>query len=256
MKQISFNFSGKNVLVTGCLGQLGQALSGEYMKAGARVIGFDVIDSPEERHLNNLSSYMKVDTTNAREVADAFTAIKKRIGIVNILINNAAKQVFGNYSTRKESDFDKIIEVNLKGSFQCISQFATQDLSNSEDYNIVNIASVYGIVSPDFRIYEAGDRYSSEVYAASKSGLIGMSRYFAAALANNGIRVNSVSPGGIYNSATPQSPSFIARYSDRVPMRRMARSEEVIEPVMFISSTAASYITGHNLVIDGGLTSW
>ena len=115
---------------------------------------------------------------------------------------------------------------------------------------------MYGLISPDFRIYNQGDRKNSEIYGATKAGIIQLTKYFAVHLAENNIRVNSISPGGVYNSDNPQSESFIKNYSYRCPMKRMAKVEEISGAVVFLSSSASSYITGQNLVIDGGMSCW
>jgi NAD(P)-dependent dehydrogenase (short-subunit alcohol dehydrogenase family) len=120
----------------------------------------------------------------------------------------------------------------------------------------VNIASIYGEISPDPKIYLDGDRKNSEVYGATKAGVIQMTKYFAVHLAEKGLRVNAVSPGGIYNPETPQSERFIKEYSKRNPMGRMAMANEILGAILYLSSDTSSYVTGHNLVVDGGMSCW
>ena len=122
--------------------------------------------------------------------------------------------------------------------------------------SIVNIASMYGSISPDPRIYTDCDRKNSEVYGATKAGIIQMTRYFAVHLAEMNIRVNCVSPGGLYNPDAPQGEDFVKNYSYRNPMGRMGNAEEIIGVVLYLSSNAASYTNGQNIVVDGGMTSW
>ena len=122
--------------------------------------------------------------------------------------------------------------------------------------NIINISSIYSLISPDPRIYSKKDRKSSEIYGATKAGVNQMTKYFAVHLNNKNIRVNSVSPGGIYNSKKPQNKNFIKKYSDRNPMKRMAKTSEIIGAVIYLASNSASYTNGHNLIVDGGMSAW
>jgi len=123
---------------------------------------------------------------------------------------------------------------------------------------IVNIASIYGVVGADQRIYEGSEYLGREistpaVYSASKAGLLGLTRHLAASWGSRGVRVNAVTPGGI---SSGQNETFQIKYSSRVPLGRMARVEEVVDAVSFLISDRATYIHGHNLLVDGGLTSW
>ena len=122
--------------------------------------------------------------------------------------------------------------------------------------SIINIGSIFGVVSPDFRNYTDLPRKSPEIYGASKAGVIQMTKYFSVNLAERNIRVNCVSPGGIFNPKNPQGKDFIDNYSFRVPMKRMAEEKEIVGAILYLASSAASYTTGQNILIDGGLTSW
>ena len=163
---------------------------------------------------------------------------------------------FEPFDERSEEDLDWVYNVNLKGPFFCLRAFASAFPRDGAAGSIVNIASLYGIVSPDPRIYNDGDRRNSEIYGATKAGLIQMTKYFAVHLAERGIRVNAVSPGGLFNSDEPQGEDFINNYSRRCPMGRMANDEDIVGGVLFLASDAAGYVSGHNLVIDGGFSSW
>ena len=138
---------------------------------------------------------------------------------------------------------------------ELITRFSLKVKSKNEAV-IINIASMYGVISPDYRIYSEGDRKNSEIYGATKAAIIQMTKYFAVHLAERKIRVNCVSPGGIFNPENPQSDSFIKNYSLRCPLNRMANVNEIIGGIIFLSSDAASYVTGQNLIIDGGMSCW
>ena len=148
------------------------------------------------------------------------------------------------------------MDVNLKGTIFCTNFFAKHVIDRSGGGVVVNVASHYGIISPDPSIYGNDDRRSPEVYGATKAGIIQLSRYYAVHLASNNIRVNSVSPGGVRNPLTPQAEYFQKNYSLRCPAERMAEVAEITKPIMFLFSNDSSYINGHNLVIDGGMSAW
>ena len=244
----------KTVLVTGATGQLGTEICKAYSNAGAKVIGADKrLDA--KKQLPNVD-YVTIDITDKDSVQDVFEHIYASHQRLDILINNAGVSCFEPFESRPEASFDWVMDVNLKGTFFCIQAFVNKAREKEHQGAIVNIASHYGLISPDFRIYTDCDRKNSEVYGATKAGIIQMTRYFAAHLAQFGIRVNCVSPGGIFNPESPQGSDFVNNYSYRCPMSRMADAEEMIGGVLYLSSEAACYTTGHNLVIDGGMSVW
>ena len=243
---------GKVVVITGVSGQLGSLLASEYIDLGAKVIGLDFI-TPNTSDSESLPfDFIKLDIRNVKSVDDTFKTIITKFGGADILINNAGAATFEHFLDRTEENIDLMMDVNLKGTFNCIKSFVKSGSSKNLGKSIVNIGSIYGLVSPDFRVYQEGDRRSSEMYGATKAGVIQMTKYFAVELANVGIRVNAVSPGGIFNPANPQGKQFIEKYIHRTPMGRMASTSEIAQAIVFLTSTSASYITGHNLVVDGG----
>ncbi len=233
-----FGLADKTVLVTGANGQLGTVLCEALTAAGARVTGLDL---------------PATDITDKKAVAAAFD----RLGPIDILINNAGISTFEPFESRPEEKFDQVMDVNLKGTFFCIQEYvAAFDRRKQTAGSIVNIASVFGVVSPDFRNYTDCRRQSPEVYGATKAGIIQMTRYFAVHLAERKIRVNAVSPGGIFNPKNPQGEDFVKNYSFRVPLKRMANDDEMVGAVLYLAGEAASYTTGQNIVVDGGMTAW
>ena len=115
---------------------------------------------------------------------------------------------------------------------------------------------MYGVISPDFRIYSENDRKNSEVYGATKAGVIQMTKYFAVHLAERNIRTNSISPGGVYNPKNPQGDKFMESYKYRCPMKRMANSEEISNVALFLGSNLSTYVNGQNITVDGGMSAW
>ena len=249
-----FDLKGKTVIVTGSCGQLGKEICKSFLKLEASVIGLDLDIS---KNKVESVSYFELDITDETLVKDFFLKVNESFDEISILINNAGVSVFEPFDERSSESLDWVFNVNLKGAFFCIKHFARMaNLTSSSSYSIVNIASVYGLISPDFRIYNEGDRKNSEIYGATKAGIIQMTKYFSTHLSDSGIRVNSVSPGGIFNPESPQSEYFISKYSERNPMKRMADVKEIIGAVLYLSSKASSYTNGHNLIVDGGMSSW
>lgn len=249
-----FMLEDKVVLITGAAGQLGAALCKAYLSAGAEVIGWDA-NAPN--YPIDGVQYYTVDIVNKINVENVMRESFLKFGKIDILINNAGVSTFEPFEERPEDKIDWVMDVNIKGTLFCIQSFVKLfDLFNNTEANIINVASFYGVISPDFRIYASGDRKNSEIYGATKAGIIQMTKYFAVHIASRNIRVNSISPGGIFNPIHPQGEDFIANYSFRCPMKRMANSEEMLGAVLYLSSKSASYTTGQNIIIDGGMSCW
>ena len=248
-----FNLNGKIALVTGACGQLGSAICKSLQQAGAKVVGTDIKLPAEDGDID----LKELDITNKADVESTFKAVHDKYGSLDVLINNAGVSTFEKFEERPEESFDWVMDVNLKGTFFCIQSYVNLlDQQKQESGAIVNIGSVFGVVSPDFRNYVDLDRKNSEVYGATKAGVIHMTKYLALHLAERNIRVNAVSPGGIFNPENPQGENFIKNYSDRVPMGRMANDEDMLGAILYLSGDAAKYTTGQNIVIDGGMSSW
>lgn len=244
--------SGRVVVVTGTSGLLGEKLCEKYLELGAKVVGVDRNPASDTLMSEQNFSFESVDIRAVEDVSTSFRGISEQYGRIDVLVNNAGVATFDHYLNRTEEDFDEVMDVNLKGTFNCIRSFIMCSSPEYGERSVVNLGSIYGFVSPDFRIYGERDRRSPEIYGATKAGVIQLTKYFAVDLADRGIRVNAVSPGGIFNTKEPQSAGFIDNYCSRTPMRRMASYSEVVNAIIFLTSHSASYITGHNLVVDGG----
>jgi NAD(P)-dependent dehydrogenase (short-subunit alcohol dehydrogenase family) len=252
---MSITYTDKIVVITGCNGQIGRQISKQYLELGAKVVGLDLLPKQNSDLLVENFTYFSVDIRKSIEVEKCFEELYLKFGEAHVLINNAGVAFFDHYLDRTEEQIDFMMDVNLKGTFNCIRAFINKSSSASLMRSIVNIGSIYGVVSPDFRVYSEGDRRSPELYGATKAGVIQMTKYFAVDLARSGIRVNSISPGGVFNPESPQDPEFVRRYSERTPMGRMATGSEIANAAIFLTSEMASYITGHNLLVDGGYSS-
>jgi len=254
-----FDVRDRVVVVTGGAGQLGRAFASSLGAAGAKVAVVDRVPIKETPGLLSVAC----DITNRRALEAALSRIEKDWDMPFGLVNAAAidsppdapPEENGPFETYPESSFDRIMSVNVKGTLLCCQVFGGAMAKRGKG-SIVNIASIYGMVSPDQSLYQyRRDRgeifYKPVAYSASKSALYNLTRYLAAYWGGKGVRVNTLTLGGVYNN---QDPKFLERYNAKVPLGRMADVSEYNGVVQFLLSDAASYVTGSNIVADGGFT--
>ncbi|MGI9165290.1 MAG: SDR family oxidoreductase [Pyrinomonadaceae bacterium] len=272
MPQDLFDINDKVVIVTGGLGQLGRQFSLALADRGAKVAIFDaqadeqrILATFGERSTSENLLFLSVDVTRRDSIETALNSVKVKWGTPHALINNAAldsppnspAEENGPFETYPEASWDKVMDVNVKGVFQCC-QVIGGELARAERGSIVNICSIYGLISPDQRIYEYRRKddatfFKPAAYSVSKSALLNLTRYLATYWAPRNVRVNTVTFGGVANN---QDEQFLKGYCARVPLGRMAREDEYNGAIVFLVSDASSYMTGSNVVIDGGWTSW
>jgi len=259
---VLMNLKGINTIVTGAAGQLGSGIVCGLLDCGSNVIAADVsIEDLEEAAIRWGWSSERVLLTTCdirirKDVSATIIKGAKAFDYVDGIVNNAGVSVFEPYLERSEESLDWVTDVNLKGTFICIQEFIKHRIERGGGGVMVNIASHYGLVSPDPRIYTDCERKNSEIYGATKAGVIQITRYFAVHAAKHSIRVNAVSPGGVRNPDNPQGADFQKNYAFRCPMGRMAETHEVVGAVLFLLGPAATYINGTNIVVDGGMTCW
>jgi NAD(P)-dependent dehydrogenase (short-subunit alcohol dehydrogenase family) len=254
-----FDVRDRVVVVTGGAGQLGRAFATSLGAAGAKVVVLDRV--PVKETSTRLS--IACDITDRAALEAALSRIEKDWETPSGLVNAAAidsppdapPEENGPFETYPESSFDRIMGVNVKGTMLCCQVFGGAMAKRGKG-SIVNIASIYGMVSPDQSLYQyrrdRGEIFFKPVaYSASKSALYNLTRYLAAYWGGKGIRVNTLTLGGVYNN---QDPKFLERYNAKVPLGRMADVNEYSGVVQFLLSDAASYVTGSNIVADGGFT--
>lgn len=260
------NLDGKVALVTGGAGILGAEFCKGLAKAGATVAVVD-LDAEKVRavssELGNGSAGFVCDVSDADSVQTMVSDVVQEFGRIDILHNNAAtktgdlEQFFEPFESYSLDTWKEVMSVNLDGMFLMAQAVGRQMLLQGGGV-IIQTSSIYGLVGPDERIYE-GSEYmgvginTPAVYSASKAGVVGLTRWLATHWAKENIRVNCLVPGGV---SSGQNSTFSELYSSRVPMGRMAESEEMVSALLYLASDASSYVTGQVLAVDGGWTCW
>ena len=246
-----FEIRNSIILITGVSGQVGTNLAQLYLENGCKVYG---VDLKKNKIKNKNFKFYKINISIKKNAAKIFNNILKKEKKIDIIVNNAAVSFFSNILKKTEREIDNTYDANLKSVINITTEyFRKHKIKKLKSCKIINIASIYGLLSPEFKIYGKNDRFSSEIYGATKAGLIQLTKYYSVLFAKYNILVNCISPGGIENSNV-QSRKFQKKYSSRVPLRRMANVEDLYTAVMFLSSKKTKYITGQNLIIDGGLS--
>ena len=271
-----FNLIGKWALITGGAGLLGKEHAAALLEIGAKVVLWDVNKENLISVTNDLIKDFSeqslitsvVDISQESEVLAACNILDSQGITISILINNAAINpkyssensgtVFSRVENLSLDDWNYQVSVGLTGAFICSKYFGSKMAINKSGV-ILNISSDLSVISPDQRLYKlSGKEEISQpvkpiTYSVIKSGLVGMTKYLATYWSANGVRVNALSPGGVYED---QNNDFVKKISDLIPLGRMAKSNEYKSAVQFLCSDASSYMTGQNIVIDGGRSVW
>lgn len=263
MSDDPFNLQDKIVVLTGAAGIIGTEVVREFLEAGARVLAIDRTLDLLRHKLGPESACLMhcvADVTDRSSLMAAQDQLMARWGCADALLNNAAtksQNFFEPFETFPLADWNEVMAVNLTGAMLAAQVFGSPMAERGRG-SIVNTLSIYGIVAPDQRIYE-GSMYlgrpinTPAIYSASKAGLWGLTRYLASYWGHRGVRVNAVTPGGV---ASGQNDVFMENYASRVPLGRMAESSDIARAMRYLASDASKYVTGHNLVVDGGWTAW
>jgi len=268
--QTGFSLENKVAIVTGATGLLGRHHAEALAQAGASVLMTDLCLERCEALAKELSRTFDIHSAGiAADITDpgAIELLRseaiRRFGAIDVLINNAAiddvfrdsaeESRFENYQL---NSWQRCLDVNLTGTFLCC-QIVGSEMAKRGSGSIINVASTYGIVAPDQSLYRRPDGtqafYKSVAYPVSKAGVLGLTRFLAAYWGSAGVRVNALSPGGVENS---QDEYFIDNYRARTPIGRMAKPHDYRGAIVFLASDASSYMTGANLVVDGGWSVW
>jgi NAD(P)-dependent dehydrogenase (short-subunit alcohol dehydrogenase family) len=249
-----FSLEGRVAIVTGGAGQLGAEIVRGLEGRGARVAVFDVA-----------ADRFRVDVTDRAAIDEATDEVAREWGVPHVLVNAAAldsppdapPEEVGPFESYPEESFDHVMGVNVKGTFFCCQVVGARMAAEGRG-SIVNVSSIYGMLSPvqdvyDFRRRDGETFFKPVAYSVSKSALYNLTRYLATYWAKSGVRVNTLTLAGVWND---QPREFLDAYTARVPLGRMADAAEVVGPVVFLASDASSYVTGSNLVADGGWSAW
>jgi NAD(P)-dependent dehydrogenase (short-subunit alcohol dehydrogenase family) len=249
-----FSLEGRVAVVTGGAGQLGAEIVRGLESRGARVAVFDVA-----------AERFRVDVRDRAAIEEATEEVVREWGAPHVLVNAAAldsppdapAEEVGPVESYPESSFDEVMDVNVKGTFLSCQVLGAR-MAQEGRGSIVNVSSVYGMLSPvqdlyEFRRREGEEFYKPVAYSVSKSALYNLTRYLATYWAKSGVRVNTLTLAGVWND---QPKGFLDAYAARIPVGRMADVNEVVGPVVFLASDASSFVTGANLVVDGGWSAW
>jgi NAD(P)-dependent dehydrogenase (short-subunit alcohol dehydrogenase family) len=274
MEKNLFDLTGRVAVITGGTGLLGQQHAGAIASAGGipvladiRLDSVDPLSTAFKQRFGGKACAIKTDITDPESVKALLVEILGRYGRVDILINNAANNPKMEQTSEVEfsrlenfplKQWESDISVGLTGAFLC-SQVIGSEMAKQKHGVIVNVASDLAVIAPDQRLYRRPGLPADQqpvkpvTYSVVKTGLVGLTRYLATYWADSGIRVNAISPGGVYNN---QPDDFVQRLSDLIPLGRMARADEYQAAILFLCSDASSYMTGNNLVMDGGRSCW
>ena len=267
-----FNITDRVAIVTGGAGLLGRSHAAELAAAGANVVIADVrMEAANEAAAEVGGEHgrdciaIHTDVADPKSVKALAKSTLDHFGRIDILVNNAAlnpkfdpehagDQIYS-FEDFPIDEWDHAMDVNVTGMFLC-AQSVTPAMLMEGKGTIVNISSTYGLVGPDQRLYEReGEpvQYKPVTYSVAKAAALGLTRYLATYFAGKGIRVNALTPGGVFAG---HDDEFVKRYSAKTVLGRMAEKEEISSALLFLVSDASSYMTGANLVVDGGWTAW
>lgn len=247
------DLEGRLAVVTGAMGRLGPIWIRALAEAGARVIGVDVRPGTVE----GADSVEVVDVTDRLGLLD----LRERVGSPHVLVNNAGIDeppsetgVSLAIEVVPYADFVRVLDVNLAGTF-LVTQVFGSSMRDAGRGSIVNLGSLYASIAPEPAMYDhlglEPPFLKPAAYGASKAGVVNLTRYFARLWGPHGVRVNTLSPGGVLGG---QDPEFLRKFTARTPLRRLAESDDLTGPLLFLASDASRYVTGHELRVDGGFT--
>jgi NAD(P)-dependent dehydrogenase (short-subunit alcohol dehydrogenase family) len=266
MNNSRFDLSGKVIVVTGGNGLLGSAYCQAFAEHGAQVVVADLAQAGPQKAAQELAARTGAQTLGVEcnvaaesDVVALFSQALERFGRVDGVMNNAAATgehlmrqgaVFSPFEDYPLAVWEEVLRVNLTGVF-LVAREGGKAMLASGGGSLVNVSSTYGVVGPDHRIYEGMKFASFPGYSAAKAGVHGLTRWLATYWGDQGIRVNTLVPGGVENR---HDPEFVRRYAERTPLRRMARREDMVGMVVYLMSEASAYTTGQQYFVDGGWT--
>jgi NAD(P)-dependent dehydrogenase (short-subunit alcohol dehydrogenase family) len=234
----------------------GAGLLGKEIVHGLQEFGADVyVADKQKMKFTKGVKFISVDITDTVQVDRLIKTIVRKHKRIDVLINCAYPRT-NDWSNKLEfismESWKKNMDDHLGGYFYICQQVAKQ-MQRQQKGSIINFASIYGVVAPDFSIYEGTDMTMPAAYASIKAGIISLTKYIATYYGKTNVRANSISPGGVFDG---QTAAFVSRYSQRTPLGRMGNPDEIVGAVIYLASDASSYVTGQNLIVDGGWSTW
>lgn len=252
-----FSLKNKIAIITGGAGLIGRIIAIGLSQAGAKVY---IADTDEKKGKKIQKKYDKIswiylDISNYISIKTTIDKIIKKEKKIDILINSAYPKTSDwnlEFERIKPESLKKNVDMHMNGYILCCQQVA-EKMKKQKNGTIINFGSIYGVLGPNFSIYKGTDMTMPAAYSAIKGGIISFTKYLATYYAKYSIRANVICPGGIFDN---QLNSFVKNYEEKTPMKRMGKPEDIVGPVIFLSSEASSYITGQILLVDGGWTAW
>ncbi len=256
----TFDLSGKIILITGGYGYLGKAITESLVYHGGTVYvlarskeKFDAAFQSHNQYEKTLF-FIECDVSTTESIKQAYVAVHNNTGGIDALINNAFYLTGQDPLNMSDEDWQTGIDGTLNSVFRCIKEIIPY-LKNSSAPRIINVSSMYGMVAPDFGLYEEHPEFLNPPhYGAAKAGILQLSKYYASFLGKEGITVNSVTPGPFPSNIVQKTESFIEKLSNKTLLKRIGKPEDLGGAFVFLVSNASAYLTGQNIVVDGGWT--
>ncbi len=247
-----FNLKNKIILISGGSGFLGKQIISSLLEKKAKIINLDIKKNKTKKNVY----FYKADISSEKELKQAYNKLIKKFKKIDVIINNAAIDYKPLKIKKSKDDFfstplqrwQEEISVGLTGSF-LVTKIFSKKLVMQKKGIILNVASDLSVIAPDQRLYEHLNSHKPVTYSVIKHGMLGFTKFLASYFGKYNIRVNSISPGGIFNR---QDKKFVKKINQLIPLKRMAKHGEYKEIIQFLCSDASSYLTGQNIVIDGG----
>ncbi|MFC1822861.1 SDR family oxidoreductase [Thermodesulfobacteriota bacterium] len=265
MIQELMSLEGRVAIVTGGAGYIGSAFCEALAEVGANLVVLDIEPEKCDSTATSIASKygietlsINIDLADEQQLSSVHERVLDRFGRIDILVNCAAvvgtsnlKGLNNDFIDQQSHTWRHVIEVNLNAIF-VLTQICVPSLKASGKGSIINISSIYGVVGPDMRLYRGTSMGNSAAHSVSKGGLLQFTRWLATVLAPE-IRVNAITPGGVWRN---QNKRFVKRYIDQTPLNRMAKEEDLKGAIVYLASDMSAYVTGQNILVDGGWTAW
>ncbi|MBS1495136.1 MAG: SDR family oxidoreductase [Bacteroidetes bacterium] len=257
----TIDLTNKVIIVSGGYGHLGKSIVKGLLLHNAIVIVAgrskekydDILKELDEKHLVNVS-FQEFDISDSKSIQKGFETVFNKHGRINVLVNNACYLEGQNPETMTDEEWQSGVTGTLSSAFWCTRDIIPY-LRKSSPASIINVSSMYGVIAPDFQVYDESPAYLNPPhYGAAKAGLLQLTRYYASYLGKENIRVNSVTPGPFPSKEVQKDKVFVDKLANKTHLKRIGEPEDIAGAFVFLASDAAAFITGQNIVVDGGWT--